>query len=111
MAVQSFNAQTDVVPGLKATPQFLRFLQSLQSAADDGADSTANVQEEIRSIALKLGSPDGTIENIPTQTNDTPILQVLAPLFSTGTLKGGVMQIGIDETGTLANIPQGWVFA
>lgn len=109
------NAQTDIVVGSKASAPFLRFLQALQDAANGKAspDDIASLQESVRVIAEKLGSPDGSVSDIPAFTTQTPRLQALPPLFMNGDLRNGFAQIGIDEEGSSAGmtIPQAWVFA
>lgn len=84
-------SQTFVDPRGYCTPAFYRFLQALQ-----GTD----YQAQITAIATALGSPDGTVENIPPITagefvETTARVLGVGSILSEGTLEGGVVQLSL----------------
>lgn len=71
------NSQHRLIVGDKIDPVWLRFLQSL--------DGKANASD-IAAIATALGSPDGTVANIPDQSaDDLRILQAAGIAVTRGT--------------------------
>lgn len=107
------NSQHRLVVGDKIDPVWLRYLQSL--------DGKANASD-IRAIATALGSPDGTVANIPEQSaDDVRILQgagiavtrddagayaiALRPLGDSGA--GTFKLITRDSTGRLSGTADG----
>lgn len=80
------------------TPAFYRFLLDLYEAQAGGAD----VQAQIRAIALALGSPDGTVANIPDLSFDsflpkTARVEGNNSIFSQGTLAGGIVSLELEN--------------
>ena len=73
------NSQHRLIVGATIDPVWFRFLQSL-----DGKASAA----DIAAIATALGSPDGTVANIPPQAGDT-----------TAILQGAGIQVTRDDGG------------
>src|SRR3546814_9433826 len=113
------NSQHRLIVGDKIDPVWLRFLQSLDGKAD---------ASDISAIATALGSPDGTVENIPDLSDSTVrILQgagiavtrgesgeyyiALRPLGDSGTgtfkliTRDTTGRISGSEDGTAADVP------
>lgn len=86
----------------RASNPFYVWFLSLERALQSGTLSVEGLQEQISDIATALGSPDGTVANIPTGVFLPTTTNVLGfgSIRSFGTLAGGIVQItlqGDDE--------------
>lgn len=73
--------------GSVATREWYNYWQNLSS--DSGGPSTAELENDITIISEKLGSPDGTPENIPPQSDGGKVIGVNS-IASIGALPGVV---------------------
>lgn len=91
----------------RPTPEFYRFLQTLKRVQDGSAsdDDLAEVQNEIKGIAIALGSPTGDVEDIPPISSGYPTLKVTAPLRLSGLLQDGFAVL--SWSGTTDSVPEG----
>ena len=74
------------------TPEFFRWFQYLDSVVTSNGQAGNNYAAEIKAIAIALGSPDGSVENIPPQGNDA-VINGGGSIVVNGTLESGVVNI------------------
>lgn len=99
------GARAPIAGQFQVSPPFYQFFRSLAETANSSSADVSAVQADIKKIASDLGSPDGSVANIPPFTTGTPTLKVLAPLTFAGLLQSGFMQIGWG--GTTSDVPEG----
>lgn len=85
------NHSQRLVVGDKADPVWLRWFREIESRG--GASST-----DIAAIAAALGSPDGTVANIPPQADlDAISIVGVAPVLVVGSLSSGSVTISLPD--------------
>lgn len=87
-----------VTPDGLTTQAFYRWFQALNGSSNSGELADDQLAEAIREIATALGSPDGSVENIPPQggsfvLNGSPSIKV------TGTPASGLVRLDLFDTG------------
>lgn len=75
-------------------PYYYRWFQAVDDRVKNGASSGNENSEAIKAIAQKLGSPDGSVENIPPQGNSA-IINGAGSIQVDGTLSNGVVNISL----------------
>lgn len=95
-----------VGPGGITQPYFYRWFQAADDRIKAGASGGTENTEAIKTIAEKLGSPDGSVENIPAQGN-TAIINGVGSILVDGTLTSGVVNLGLMGD-TLAPAPSAY---
>lgn len=75
-------------------PYFYRWFQATDDRIKDGAAGAEENSAAIKAIAEKLGSPDGSVENIPAQGNSA-VINGVGSILVDGTLKSGVVNLGL----------------
>jgi len=89
------SAQAALVgQGGLAQRYFYRWLQATDDRIKDGAATGAGNVEAIKEIAIKLGSPDGSVDNIPPQGNSA-IINGSGSIQVDGTLANGVVNLSL----------------
>lgn len=83
-----------VGPGGIAQSYFYSWLQATDYRIKAGAANGSGNAEAIKEIAIKLGSPDGTVENIPPQGNSA-IINGSGSIQVDGTLSNGVVNLSL----------------
>jgi hypothetical protein len=86
--------------GITDAPWY-RWFQVVNKALNDGQISDADAAAAIRAIALALGSPDGSVENIPSQDSSF-ILNGSQAVEVTGTPASGFVDLDLSDTGVAA---------
>lgn len=81
----------------RCTPAFYRFLLDIYETQASG-----DVQEQIRAIAVALGSPDGSVANIPDLSfgafvPKTTRVEGANSIYTQGTLEGGYVSIELEN--------------
>lgn len=89
------SAQAALVgQGGLAQRYFYRWLQATDDRIKDGAATGAGNGEAIKEIAIKLGSPDGSVDNIPPQGNSA-IINGSGSIQVDGTPANGVVNLSL----------------
>lgn len=91
----------------RPTPPFYRFLQNLKRVQEGDAsdDDMAQLEQDIKTIALALGSPTGDVADIPPISSGYPTLRVTAPFRLSGLLQNGFAIL--SWLGTTTDVPEG----
>jgi len=95
MTVLLPGARADLIDkdGLTTQP-FFTFFQDVRDALNKGQISDAEAATAIKAIALALGSPDGSVENIPPQGSSF-VLNGSASIQVDGTPSSGVVNLSL----------------
>lgn len=75
------------------------------SRAVSGGVSSVDLAAIVRQLAILLGSPDGTIDNVPTQT--TAVINGYGWIEVNGSLESGVVEIQQRSGLTTDDLPEG----
>lgn len=112
------DAQAIAGPGGTVTTPWRQFLDALARGQAAGESGDAALAADIRAIALALGSPDGSVENIPPQTHDPGLIIGQGSIKTAGTLANGKVWIQLEGDtsdpgatyyyGTNADGTKGW---
>lgn len=83
-----------VGPDGRAEKYFYRWLQSINSGVNGGNEASTENATDIRIIATRLGSPDGSVENIPPQ-GIAAVINGAGSIEVSGTLESGAVNIAL----------------
>lgn len=91
VALPAARAPLIGVGGLTDRP-FYRWFESIDRAVREGTGSSEDLAADIKAIAEKLGSPDGSIDGIPAQGSSASVIGN-ASVDVSGSLASGVVNI------------------
>jgi hypothetical protein len=83
-----------VGPDGLSQPYFYKWLLAIDERVKVGLSTGGVNDEAIKTIALRLGSPDGTVANVPPQGN-AAIINGSGSILVDGTLAGGVVNLSL----------------
>jgi len=89
------QSQTSLISQRGVTmAEFYRWFQYIDRAISTNGSNGQNYADQIKAIALALGSPDGTVANIPPQGNQA-IINGTGSIEVSGTLESGVVNLSL----------------
>ena len=97
MTIKIPSVQQRLYVGDKLDTEWYRFLRAVQDAVNTGKADVVDADAAIAAIATALGSPDGTIANIPEQQDiDLSAITIVGTniVSVTGALSTGLVEIG-----------------
>lgn len=89
------QSQTTLVNQRGVTMQsFYRWFQYIDGAVSTNGDNGNTYADQIKAIALALGSPDGSVSGIPPQGNQA-VINGAGSIEVSGTLESGVVNLSL----------------